>query len=303
MNTSLDKLRNLVGMEKIAAQFEQCLLSMRMSREKDIPCRGHMALMSNPGAGKTTAARLFCKILHEKGLLSKGQFVSVTPFDLIGQYIGETETKTRAVCKSAIGGVLYIDEAYGLMARYGAGYDYAHEAINVIVNFMTSTEANDTIVMFAGYPDKIRRLLDINSGLKSRISFIFVFDDFVPEDLYKIFIGKLDGHEVSDELKTKMQRVIKEQYKRRNTKSWGNARTMEMYAKKILQNHLVNHNGEGVIDVDCIPEHLFVNKEIMANSIYEKNEKQLKKEMLLIVDELQTKLQELQSKLDELSEK
>lgn len=303
MSISLDKLRSLVGMEKISAQFEQYLIGMRVSREKGMPCRGHMVLMGNPGTGKTTAARLFCEILHDEGLLSKGQFVHVTPYELIGQSVGETETKTKSVCESAIGGVLCIDEAHGLMARYGAGYDYAQEALNVLMGFMTSTEANDTIVMFVGYPDEMKHfIVSSDCGLKSRISYEFVFDDYVPEDLYKIFSVILYGHEVSDDFKAKMQQVIHYQYEHRD-RTWGNAGTMQNYAKEIIRNHFAKHNGEGVIDVDCIPEIYIVNKEIQADSICENNEKQLKKEMLLIVDELQTKIYELQSKLNQLPEK
>ena len=171
-NKAMDTLMSFVGMEKITAQFEQYLATMQMYRQRDKRYYGHMAFLGNPGTGKTTIARLFCKILYEYGALSKDQLFVATPSDLIGEYLGSTGSKTRAICEQAHGGILFIDEASELNC------DFGNEAIEMLIAFMEEVN-NDTIVIFAGYPDEMNKFLNsTNPGLISRIGHIFNFEDF-----------------------------------------------------------------------------------------------------------------------------
>ena len=300
---AMDKLKSLVGMEKIVAQFEQYLAIMRINREKGMPCRGHMALMGNPGTGKTTVARLFCEILHEEGLLSKGQFVHVTPFDLIGQYIGETETKTRTVCESAIGGVLCIDEAYALMAKYDAGHGYAQEALNVLIGFMTSTDANDTVVMFAGYTDEVKLLMDTYPGLKSRINYEFIFEDYTNDELTEFFHKMLIADKYSIDEDT--LNYAKDYFSSLpRGKSFGNASAAQnlWYEVQTNQAQRCATNPTNADIFTILPQDFPNYGKTIKSQENNSGKRQLKEEFMLLANELQEKLQQLQSKLNELSE-
>ena len=290
----MKRLENMHGLDNIKKQFKRYLYAFKRYRDDgSSPFRPHMVFMGNPGTGKTTVARLFGEILNEEGLLSQGQFVDATVGDLVGQYIGETRSKTQAVCDRAKGGVLFIDEAYGLMPIGGGTVDFRQEAIEVLIQFM---EDDDSLVVFAGYPEETKRLIaEGNPGLKRRFNEIgiFHFEDYAPDSLFNILVDKLNGYEMTEECKSEMRQIIRYQYEHRDEKSWGNARTIENYANEILGIFFSNHHGDGIIDVDCIPEHIRIPKT---------NKKQLKEELMLIVNEIQEKLQQLQSKLNELSE-
>ena len=285
----MEKLNKLEGLENIKEQFEQYRKVFKHYRDgKGVPFRPHMVLMGNPGTGKTTVARLFAEILHEDGLLSQGQLIEATPSDLISKYIGQTRSQTQAVCDKAKGGILFIDEAYGLMN------DFGKEAIEVLIHFM---ENDDSLVIFAGYTEETMRLINEgNPGLKYRLNEslgLFHFEDYEPDSLFNILVGKLNGYEMTEECKSEMRQIIQYQYEHRDEKRWGNAGTMEIYADEILIIYFFKHNGQGIIDVDCIPERLRTPKN---------SKKQLKDELTHLVNDIQMKLKQLQSKLDELSE-
>lgn len=288
-NSAENQLRQMIGLENIKKQFERYRNDFKLHRDGKVSGKfhQHMAFMGNSGTGKTTVARLFAEILHEDGLLPQGQFVEVTPLDLIGEYIGQTRPKTQAVCDRAKGGVLFIDEAYGLMS------DIGQEAIEVLIKFMMNND--DTVVIFAGYSDEMEKFIDITC-IKAHFlpnRHTFYFEDYAPDSLFNILMDKLNGYEMTEECESEMRKIIRYQYEHRDEKSWGNAQTMENYAKEILRIFFSNHHGDGIIDVDCIPERIRIPKE---------NKKQLKEELMLMVNEVQEKLQQLQSKLNELSE-
>ena len=148
----------------------------------------HMCFSGNPGTGKTTVAMRMAKILHRLGYVRKGHLVSVTRDDLVGQYIGHTAPKTREVLKRAMGGVLFIDEAYYLY-RPENERDYGQEAIEILLQVMEN-QRDDLVVILAGYKDRMDTFFQSNPGMSSRIAHHIDFPDYAVSELQQI-AGKM----------------------------------------------------------------------------------------------------------------
>src|SRR5882724_3451076 len=144
----------------------------------------HMSFTGNPGTGKTTVALRIASILHKLGFVRRGQVVSVTRDDLVGQYIGHTAPKTREVLKRAMGGVLFIDEAYYLY-RPENERDYGQEAIEILLQVMEN-QREDLVVIFAGYKDRMETFFRSNPGMSSRVAHHIDFPDYTPAELHAI---------------------------------------------------------------------------------------------------------------------
>jgi probable Rubsico expression protein CbbX len=144
----------------------------------------HMSFTGNPGTGKTTVAMRMAQILHRLGYVRKGHLVSVTRDDLVGQYIGHTAPKTKEVLKRAMGGVLFIDEAYYLY-RPENERDYGQEAIEILLQVMEN-QRDDLVVIFAGYKDRMDTFFRSNPGMSSRVAHHIDFPDYTPQELHSI---------------------------------------------------------------------------------------------------------------------
>jgi probable Rubsico expression protein CbbX len=144
----------------------------------------HMSFTGNPGTGKTTVALRMAQILHRLGYVRKGHLVAVTRDDLVGQYIGHTAPKTKEVLRKAMGGVLFIDEAYYLY-RPENERDYGQEAIEILLQVMEN-QRDDLVVILAGYKDRMEAFFRSNPGMSSRIAHHLDFPDFLPQDLETI---------------------------------------------------------------------------------------------------------------------
>src|SRR5688500_7196425 len=144
----------------------------------------HMSFTGNPGTGKTTVALRMAEILHRLGYVRKGHLVAVTRDDLVGQYIGHTAPKTREVLKKAMGGVLFIDEAYYLY-RPEHERDYGQEAIEILLQVMEN-QRDDLEVILAGYKDRMETFFQSNPGMSARIAHHLDFPDYTPPQLLQI---------------------------------------------------------------------------------------------------------------------
>jgi probable Rubsico expression protein CbbX len=185
---SLD--RELVGLAPVKTRVREIaalLLVEKLRRqvglEADAPPL-HMSFTGNPGTGKTTVAMRMAAILHGLGYVRKGHLVAVTRDDLVGQYIGHTAPKTKEVLKRAMGGVLFIDEAYYLY-RPENERDYGQEAIEILLQTMEN-QRNDLVVIFAGYKDRMERFFGSNPGMASRVAHHIDFPDYSEEELFRI---------------------------------------------------------------------------------------------------------------------
>ena len=144
----------------------------------------HMSFTGNPGTGKTTVALRMADLLHRLGYIRKGHLVAVTRDDLVGQYIGHTAPKTKEILKKAMGGVLFIDEAYYLY-RPENERDYGQEAIEILLQVMENNR-DDLVVILAGYADRMDRFFESNPGFRSRIAHHIDFPDYTPDELFRI---------------------------------------------------------------------------------------------------------------------
>ena len=196
----LDKLdRELVGLKPVKTRIREIaalLLVDRLRRQFQLSSETptlHMNFTGNPGTGKTTVALRMAEILHRLGYVRQGHLVAVTRDDLVGQYIGHTAPKTKEVIKKAMGGVLFIDEAYYLYKPENER-DYGAESIEILLQIMENNR-DDLVVILAGYKDKMERFFHSNPGMRSRIAHHLDFPDYSPEELLviaKLMLGKLN---------------------------------------------------------------------------------------------------------------
>jgi probable Rubsico expression protein CbbX len=207
----IDTVLRESGVEKVLSRLDRELIGLRpvKARIRDIAAlllvdrlRGqfglaagapslHMCFTGNPGTGKTTVALRMAEILHALGYVRKGHLVAVTRDDLVGQYIGHTAPKTREVLKRAMGGVLFIDEAYYLYKPENER-DYGQEAIEILLQVMEN-QRDDLVVILAGYKDRMQRFFESNPGMSSRIAHHIDFPDYSEPELFEIAQRMLDG--------------------------------------------------------------------------------------------------------------
>ncbi len=187
----LDALdRDLVGLAPVKRRVREiaALLLVERVRERMGLSGGapslHMCFTGNPGTGKTTVAMRMAEILHRLGYCRKGHVVAVTRDDLVGQYIGHTAPKTKDVLKRAMGGVLFIDEAYYLH-RPENEKDYGQEAIEILLQVMEN-QRDDLVVILAGYEDRMNQFFESNPGMASRIAHHVSFPDYTQDELFEI---------------------------------------------------------------------------------------------------------------------
>jgi len=182
--------RELIGLEPVKTRVREIaalLLVEKLRRSVGLQARPpslHMSFTGNPGTGKTTVAQRMAAILLALGYSRKGHLIAVTRDDLVGQYIGHTAPKTKEVLKRAMGGVLFIDEAYYLY-RPENERDYGQEAIEILLQVMEN-QREDLVVILAGYKNRMERFFGSNPGLASRIAHHIDFPDYSPGELYAI---------------------------------------------------------------------------------------------------------------------
>ncbi len=198
VNEVLDELdRELIGLKPVKSRIRDiaALLLVERARKQLGLSSGspslHMSFTGNPGTGKTTVALRMAQILHRLGYVRKGHLVAVTRDDLVGQYIGHTAPKTKEILKKAMGGVLFIDEAYYLY-RPENERDYGQEAIEILLQVMEN-QRDDLVVILAGYGDRMETFFRSNPGLSSRIAHHLAFPDYLAPELEEIALRMLEG--------------------------------------------------------------------------------------------------------------
>ena len=186
----LAELDRLVGLDEVKASVRDLVnkMNLRLKRDslglKELPVSSHLAFVGPPGTGKTSVARIYGRLLHAIGLLENGQVIEVARQDLVGEHVGSTAIKTDEAINRAMGGVLFIDEAYALYNDYSQ--DFGHEAVAVILKRMED-ERESFAVIVAGYPDEMDKFIGSNPGLESRFTQRIEFPSYSVEEMLEIF--------------------------------------------------------------------------------------------------------------------
>lgn len=221
--------RELVGLTPVKTRIREIaalLLVEKLRAQVGLsagPPSLHMSFTGNPGTGKTTVALRMAKILHVLGYLRKGHLIAVTRDDLVGQFIGHTAPKTKEILKRAMGGVLFIDEAY-FLHRPENERDYGQEAIEILLQVMEN-QREDLVVILAGYRDRMTSFFASNPGMSSRIAHHVDFPDYAPDELFAIaelMLAQMQ-YRLSDDAGTALTEYIE---RRRAQPNFANARSI-----------------------------------------------------------------------------
>jgi stage V sporulation protein K len=237
----LKTLNSLIGLRQVkqdVVELANFIRVQQMRQAKGLKASEislHLVFHGNPGTGKTTVARLLAEIYKTLGVVSKGHLVETDRSDLVAGYVGQTALKVKAVAEKALGGILFIDEAYALK-RSGDTQDYGNEAIETLLKFMEDNR-QDLVVIVAGYPIEMKRFIEANPGLQSRFNKSLSFADYTPEELMAIFLRLCNesDYKLSEAAGATLATYFDVAYKNRDLK-FGNARLVRNIFEKAITN-------------------------------------------------------------------
>jgi probable Rubsico expression protein CbbX len=272
----LDQLdRELIGLRPVKTRIREVaalLLVERLRKRMGLATGNptlHMSFTGNPGTGKTTVALRIASILHRLGFVRRGHVVSVTRDELVGQYIGHTAPKTKEVLKKAMGGVLFIDEAYYLY-RPENERDYGQEAIEILLQVMEN-QRDDLVVILAGYHDRMEKFFASNPGFRSRIAHHIDFPDYTEGELLGIAEGMLveQNYHFDDEARVAFERYIAV---RKTQPLFANARSIRNALDRIRlrqANRLIADLDRSLTAADLMT---IEAKDVLASRVFEMGE-------------------------------
>jgi hypothetical protein len=236
------KLHRLVGLEEVKERVDTLINTVRvrqLRREHELPVPPislHMVFTGNPGTGKTTVARLMAGIFRSLGVVAKGQLIEVDRSGLVAGFVGQTALKVNECVQSALGGVLFIDEAYALVVGRGEE-DFGYEAVDVLVKAMED-HRDDFVVVVAGYPDKMREFIDSNPGLQSRFANYIEFADYDAEELLLILERMVEdqGYALSTTARERARELLTDLVGRKSA-TFANARDVRNLFERGVTRH------------------------------------------------------------------
>ncbi len=254
LRESIDRLNALTGLTSVKEQIKDLVAFVQIQKARsefgiNTPILSkHLIFTGNPGTGKTTVARLVGQIYHALGMLKKAEVVEVDRSELVGGYIGQTAIKTSEVIKRAIGGTLFIDEAYTL--SNGGERDFGREAIDTLLKAMEDRR-DDLLVIVAGYTSEMETFLDANPGLRSRFPTRIDFDDYTVDELMKIWQSQIDLFEYKTS--TAVRQFLEERLKDHPSRiepNFANGRFIRNLFEKTVKAHARRVSRSTVLDRD-----------------------------------------------------
>lgn len=261
----MEELNSLVGMDQLKKDVQELTSLVRMQKMREekgmkaVPVTLHLVFTGNPGTGKTTVARILGKLYKQIGVLTKGQLVECDRSSLVAGYIGHTAIQTQKKIDEAMGGILFIDEAYTLAKE---GNDFGQEAIDTLLKAMED-HRKDFVVIVAGYPDLMQKFINSNPGLKSRFNKYMNFPDYTAEELMKIFNSNCKKYDyvLEEEAIETVQKRIEKMVEEKD-ENFANAREVRNLFETIITNQA---SRVGKIDAPSDTDMVTITKEDVDN--------------------------------------